>query len=44
MLNFTYYTPTKVYFGKDEHKKVGEIVKDYGYKTVMLQYRKNSIK
>ena len=28
MENFKYYAPTKVYFGKDEEKKVGKILKD----------------
>lgn len=44
MLDFTYYTPTKVFFGKDTHKKVGEIIKGYGYKKIMMQYGKGSIK
>ncbi len=44
MLDFTYYTPTKVFFGKDTHKNVGEIIKDYGYRKIMLQYGKGSIK
>lgn len=44
MLDFTYYAPTKVFFGKDTHKKVGEIIKEYGYKKIMLQYGKGSIK
>jgi len=44
MLDFTYYTPTKVFFGKDAHKNVGEIIKGYGYKKIMLQYGKGSIK
>lgn len=44
MENFLYYTPTKVYFGKDTHLQVGEIIKSYGYDTIMLQYGKNSIK
>lgn len=44
MLDFTYYTPTKVIFGKDSHKKVGEIIKNYGYKKIMLQYGMGSIK
>ncbi|MBO7288855.1 MAG: iron-containing alcohol dehydrogenase [Clostridia bacterium] len=43
MLDFTYYTPTKVIFGKDSHKKVGKIIKDYGYKKIMMQYGKGSI-
>ena len=44
MLDFIYHTPTKVIFGKDTHKKVGEIIKSYGYKKIMLQYGKGSIK
>lgn len=44
MLDFEYYTPTKVFFGKDKHKEVGKIIKDYGYSTIMLQYGKGSIK
>lgn len=44
MQNFLYYTPTQVFFGKDEHKRIGEIIKSYGYNNIMLQYGKASIK
>lgn len=44
MLDFIYNTPTKVFFGKDTHKQVGKIIADYGYKKIMMQYGKNSIK
>lgn len=44
MLDFTYYAPTKVYFGRDKHKNVGEIIKSYGYRKIMMQYGKESIK
>lgn len=44
MLDFTYYAPTKVYFGKDKEKEIGKIINEYGYKTIMLQYGKGSIK
>lgn len=44
MLNFTYHAPTKVFFGKDTHKNVGEIIRNYGYKKIMMQYGKGSIK
>ena len=44
MLNFVYHTPTKVYFGKGTQKNVGEIIKGYGFKTIMMQYGKDSIK
>ena len=44
MENFVYYTPTKVYFGKDTHKQVGKIIADMGIKTIMMQYGMGSIK
>ncbi len=44
MLDFIYNTPTKVYFGKDKHLLVGEIIKQYGYNKIMMQYGKGSIK
>lgn len=44
MLDFTYYAPTKVHFGKEKHKEVGKIIKDYGYTNIMLQYGQGSIK
>lgn len=44
MRDFIYYAPTKVYFGKDKHKEVGEIIKALGYDKIMLQYGKGSIK
>ncbi len=44
MLDFTFYAPTKVHFGKDTQKAVGSIIAEYGYKKIMLQYGKESIK
>lgn len=44
MLDFIYYAPTKVYFGKEKHKQVGEIIKGYGYKKIMMQYGQGSVK
>ena len=44
MLDFIYNTPTKVFFGKDKQKEVGKIISDLGYKKIMLQYGKGSIK
>ena len=38
MDNFIYDTPNRVYFGKDEEKKVGEIIKGYGAKKVLIHY------
>lgn len=44
MLDFLYYAPTKVHFGREKHKEVGKIIREYGFGTIMLQYGKGSIK
>lgn len=44
MLDFTYYAPTKVFFGRGKENEVGRIVSGYGFKKIMLQYGKDSIK
>lgn len=44
MLDFNYYAPTKIIFGKDRETEVGEIIKNYGFKKIMMQYGKQSIK
>ncbi len=44
MLDFEYYTPTKVFFGKEREKHTGEIISSYGYKKIMLIYGQGSIK
>ncbi len=44
MLDFIYYAPTKVFFGRNKHIEVGEIIKSYGFKKIMMQYGKGSIK
>ena len=43
MNNFEYYTPTRVFFGRDTHKNVGEIIKSYGFEKVLLHYGGGSI-
>ncbi|MGN0317125.1 MAG: iron-containing alcohol dehydrogenase [Lachnospira sp.] len=42
MNNFIYDTPTKVYFGKDEEKKVGKIVAEYKPRKVLIHYGSKS--
>lgn len=44
MNDFMYFTPTKIFFGKNKENKVGEIIKSYGYKKILLHYGKGSIK
>ena len=44
MMNFEYYTPTKVVFGKGTVDQVGELVKAQGGKKVLLHYGGGSVK
>lgn len=44
MLNFDFYSPTKIYFGQRRECEVGKIIKSYGFKKVLLHYGKGSIK
>ncbi len=44
MNNFRFYSPTEFVFGKDEEKHVGELLKHYEAKKVLLHYGGGSIK
>jgi alcohol dehydrogenase YqhD (iron-dependent ADH family) len=44
MNNFTFFTPTKVFFGPDSENDVGNIIKGYGFKKILLHYGGGSIK
>ncbi len=44
MINFEFHTPTKIFFGKDTHKQIGEIISNYGFKKILLHYGGGSIK
>ncbi|MGM9969318.1 MAG: iron-containing alcohol dehydrogenase [Anaeroplasma sp.] len=44
MENFIYNTPTKIFFGKGEELKIGQILASYGFKKILLHYGQNSIK
>lgn len=44
MNNFTYYTPTKVIFGKDAERSVDELLKDLHCRKVLLHYGNGSAK
>lgn len=43
MINFNYYNPARIIFGKEEEKNIGKYVKDSG-KKVLLHYGGGSIK
>ena len=44
MINFEYYTPTRVVFGKDAEKETAKLVKAQGCRKVLLHYGGQSAK
>ena len=44
MRNFEFLSPTKIIFGKNTHEQVGEVIRSYGYKKVLIHYGKGHIK
>ena len=38
MNNFEFYTPTRMIFGRGTHLQVGTIVKEYGFKKVLVHF------
>ena len=44
MVNFEYFTPTEVVFGKNAEEKTGELVKEQGCKKVLVHYGGQSAK
>lgn len=44
MINFQYYTPTKVIFGKNAERQTGALVKEQGCKKVLVHYGGKSAK
>ena len=43
MINFRFYAPTEVVFGKDAEKGVGETARKYGSKALLV-FGKNSVR
>lgn len=43
MENFVFYAPTKVYFGRGTQSRVGEIVRGYGARKVMVHFGGGSV-
>ena len=44
MNNFEFYTPTRMIFGRGTHLQVGKIVKEYGFKKVLVHFGGTSAK
>ena len=43
MLNFEYFTPTKIVFGKNTEERVGELIKEQNCKKVLVHYGSGSV-
>ena len=43
MLDFEFFNPTRLIFGKSKHKEIGSLVKPYA-KKILLHYGSGSIK
>ncbi|MDF2889151.1 MAG: NADH-dependent alcohol dehydrogenase [Lacrimispora sp.] len=44
MNNFEYCVPTRVIFGRDAHKNIGEIIGGYGFKKILVHFGGGSVK
>ena len=44
MQNFEYYTPTKVFFGRGVEEKLGQTIRDLGFRKILLHYGSGRIK
>ncbi len=44
MMNFVFHNPTKIVFGKDTVKQIGEEIRNHGLKKVLFLYGRGSIK
>ena len=44
MKDFNFVSPTKIYFGKENEKDIGKIIKEYGFSKVFFHYGQSSIK
>lgn len=44
MENFEFYAPTRMIFGKDTHLKVGRLIREYGFKKVLIHFGGGSVK
>lgn len=44
MRDFTYYNPTRIEFGKDKEKQIGNYISEYNLKKVLIVYGSDRIK
>lgn len=44
MKNFEFCVPTRIIFGKDTQKQIGDVIKQYNYKKILVHYGGGSVK
>lgn len=44
MNNFEYCVPTRVIFGRDTHKNIGELIAGYGFKKILVHFGGGSVR
>jgi hypothetical protein len=44
MRDFTFYNPVRIEFGKNKEENIGQYIKDYGVKSVLIVYGSDRIK
>ena len=44
MENFEFYAPTRIIFGKGTHLQVGKLIREYGFKKVLVHFGGGSVK
>ena len=44
MNNFDYCVSTRVVFGRDAHRQVGKLIKEYGFHKILIHYGGESAK
>ena len=43
MRNFEFYSPTKIFFGRERENEIGQILSDYNFKKVLIVIGKSSV-
>ncbi|MGI6713810.1 MAG: iron-containing alcohol dehydrogenase [Bacilli bacterium] len=43
MRDFTYFNPTAIFFGRNQEKNIGKIVKEYGFSKIIVHYGQGSV-
>lgn len=44
MIDFNFVSPTKIFFGKEKEKQIGEICEEFSFKNVLIVTGKSSVK